>query len=85
MAPEWIAARFGPPGVAHLPGAALSPTWVAAAQHALQCPQLHRLLVAVDSPMTLSRFVSNMGASFSLDRLRFSGNPVRAEQQLCSG
>jgi arabinofuranosyltransferase len=84
LAPEWIAARFGPAGATALPGVSLSPSWLAAARRALGCPPLRRLTAAVDSPMTFDRFLTNVRQSFSLDRLRFSGSPVRAAQELCS-
>jgi arabinofuranosyltransferase len=84
MAAEWIAARFGPPGAKRLPGIRLSPAWLAAAQRSLACPSIRKLVAAVHSPMTFDRFFSNMRQSFSLDRLRFSADPVRAERQLCS-
>jgi hypothetical protein len=84
MAAEWIAARFGPAGANRLPGIRLSPSWVVAARHTLGCPSIRKLLVAVDSPMTFDRFFSNLDQSFTLNGLRFSGDPVRAERQLCS-
>ena len=83
MAAEWIAARFGPPGARQLPGIRLSPTWLAAAQRSLSCPSIRTLLTAVDAPMTFDRFFSNVGQSFTLDRLRFSADPVQADRQLC--
>jgi arabinofuranosyltransferase len=81
---EWIAARFSAPGPLAAPkDQPLSPEWVAAARRALACDPLRRVLAAVDEPLTLSRFVSNVGDSFSFTRLRFSPDPARAARELC--
>ena len=82
---EWVVARFAPAGlnrVTHV--ALLSPAGVAAARRALRCPPLHRLLTAVTAPLSLGRFMSNIGESFSLSSLRFDADPVHAEHELCT-
>jgi arabinofuranosyltransferase len=81
---EWMAARFGPTGATAFPGVSLSQSWVIAARQALHCPPIRRLLVAVDSPMTLKHFMADVSDSFNLNGLRFSGNPVLAAHELCS-
>jgi arabinofuranosyltransferase len=83
---EWIVARFGARGIETFPGAAPgAPIGIAVARQALGCPPLHRLLSAVDSPLTVSRFFSNIGESFSLASLRFSSDPGTAEREVCGG
>jgi len=81
---EWVAARFGPRGEVSFPGISLSPTELAAARRALQCGPIRRLLTAVTAPMTPDRFLSNIGASFSLTSLRFPADPLAAAREVCS-
>lgn len=85
LAPEWIAARFGPAGVARLEGARLSPTWVASARRAMGCRSLERLVTATTAPLTPGRFFGNVVRSFSLTSLRVEPDPVRAARAQCSG
>jgi arabinofuranosyltransferase len=81
---EWLAARFGRHAVLGGPGPPLSGVRVAAARRALACGSVKSLLTAVDGPLTIDRFFSNMRASFRLDRMRFSPDPVKAARELCN-
>jgi arabinofuranosyltransferase len=82
---EWIVARFAPVTVDRLRGVhLLSSPGIAAARRTLRCPRLRTLLQAVEGPLTLDRFVSNLGQSFSLTGLRFPADPVAAERELCA-
>lgn len=79
---EWIIARFAdlqsPEGarLAAIPA-------VAAARRALGCGDLRRLLQAVDAPLSLGRFLSNIGDAFSLYSFRIAPDPRVAERELC--
>jgi arabinofuranosyltransferase len=80
----WLIARFAAnPRSAIVPGVRVSSGDVTAAQAALGCGPLTRLLNAVGRPMTPGRFISNIGASFSLTTLRFPSAPAAAERELC--
>lgn len=87
LAPEWIVARFGAPTQSTYRygdrEVKLSPEWVAAAHRTLRCAPLRRLVQATTSPLTPGRFLSNIGDSFSLTRLRISAIPSDAERELC--
>ena len=78
---EWVAARFAIPAADRY--AKRSPTWEVAARRAIACPPIQRLLKAVDGPMSVDRFFTNVGDSFDLTSLRFSPDPVEAERELC--
>ena len=56
---------------------------MAAARRALGCEPLAGYLRAITSPMTVSRFVSDLGASFGYTTMSFSAYPTRAAVQLC--
>lgn len=81
---EWLVARFAPPGTERVGKALLYPPWIASAREALGCAKTTELLDAVTKPLTPGRFISNVGASFHLNSLRFSPNPARAVEQLCT-
>ena len=76
-----MAARFAIPAADRY--AKRSPTWEVAARRAIACPSIQRLLKAVDGPMSVDRFFTNVGNSFDLTSLRFSPDPVEAERELC--
>ena len=83
LAPAWFLARFGEPAsVAVHPRFAANPR-IPAARAALGCGDLRRLMRAVSAPLTLDRFVANVGASFELGALRLPGDPVAAKRELC--
>jgi len=75
----WIAGRFGDPGAAPpLPPPALD------AARAMECGALARLLRAVDDPLTVSRFLHNVRAAWSLSKLRIPADPTAARAQFCA-
>ena len=82
ISPAWMVARFTPPGT-RLPPGGPSPSAVNAARSALSCGQLAAYLHAITAPLTLGRALSDIAHAFTWTTLSFSGNPVRAEQQLC--
>ncbi len=71
---SWYDARFG---------AAAGPPEVQAARRALACEPLRDLLAAIDKPMTVGRFFSNMVHSVSYTRLKVPSDPEVAAQQWC--
>jgi arabinofuranosyltransferase len=72
--PAWYDAEFGTdPGDSK----------VMAARHALSCEPLSGLLTAIGSPLTPSRFASNVWHSLSYTFLHVPSNPVTAERELC--
>jgi arabinofuranosyltransferase len=81
---EWVAGRFGPQRVVGRRSRKLLNAWTAAARRALACPPAERLLIAVSTPLTPGRFLSNVAAAPALDRLRFSPDPTRAAAELCT-
>jgi arabinofuranosyltransferase len=84
IGPAWMVARFGVPGADSFPSSAgPGAAQVAAARRALGCEPLAGYLRAITSPMTLSRFVSDLGASFGYTTMSFSADPTRAAVQLC--
>ena len=80
---EWPAARFGPPAIARESRVPLEASGVEAAGAALRCGELDRLLESIRAPLTPGRFLSNLGRSFSLTRLRFAADPEAAAGELC--
>jgi len=56
---------------------------VAAARAALDCGDLAELVRAVDEPMSLKRFLSNLAEAPRLTRLRFPSDAELAERELC--
>ncbi len=79
---SWLIARYTNPG-APLSPAVPSANEVPDARAALACPPLHHLTEAVDGPLTIGRFFSNVWHSWSFTRLRFDANPAAARQELC--
>ncbi len=80
LLPEaWIVARFGDPEAAVLRFPAAPE-----AARALGCGELARLLRAVDGPLTLSRFLSNVRAAWTLHRLRIPADPAAARERFCA-
>ena len=70
----WYDARFG---------AESDDPDVAAASRALECEPIEELLEAINEPMTVGRFFSNMWHSVSYTRLTIPVDPQRAEALLC--
>ena len=75
----WVVARFGDPEAvrARFPAAA-------DAARAMECGDLARLLHAVTDPLTPSRFLANLGAAWSLHRLRIPADPGAAALRFCA-
>lgn len=81
---DWIVARYASFDVLNAEARAyVSEDGVAAAQRALRCGPLRRLLSAVDAPLTFGRFLSNLTSSFALTTLRFPSDPTSAARSLC--
>ena len=79
-----MVARFGVPGTTAVPvKGGPSAASVAAARRALACDPLASYLHAVTAPLTLSRFVSDIGAAFGYTTMSFSAVPSLAAAQLC--
>jgi arabinofuranosyltransferase len=72
---SWYDARFG---------AAEGPPEVQAARRALACEPLRGLLGAIDKPVTVGRFFSNIWHSPSYTRLQVPYDPEVAAQKWCS-
>lgn len=83
LPPEWTIARFAPQSVSAYSAVPASSRGVIAARRALACKPLQRLIGAVTGPLTVDRFLSNVGDSFSLTSLRFPAAPIAAERKLC--
>jgi arabinofuranosyltransferase len=77
---DWVLGRFAEPGVS-APG--VDPAKVEAARRALECGDLRRLVTAVEAPLTLSRFVGNVGTALDLHGLRVPQDPAIAAAELC--
>ena len=75
----WIVARFGDREAAITRSPAATD-----AVRALGCGDLARLLRAVDGPITPSRFLSNVGAAWTLHRLRIPADPAAARDRFCA-
>jgi arabinofuranosyltransferase len=78
---EWVVARFADPARASAPVVTSAAT--AAAERALACGDLARLLQAIREPMSFGRAISNIGFSFTATTLRFSAEPSTAASELC--
>ena len=74
----WVLARFADPQAA----VTLFPGRREAAR-ALGCGDLALLLRAIGAPLTPSRFLASIRASWRLSRLRLPSDPAAAAQQLC--
>lgn len=79
---EWVIARFADFDTSEGRRLAAVPA-VASARRALRCGNTRRLLQAVESPLTLRRFVSNLGLAWRLHGFRLDPEPERAERQSC--
>lgn len=75
----WIHARY-----ADVSAIDPLPADLRAAADVLQCGDVRELLRAVEEPLTLQRFASNIRLSWSLTRLRIHPDPFIARQQICS-
>jgi arabinofuranosyltransferase len=74
---EWLIARFAAP-------AAGDPEPVRRGRAALGCGRLRDLLRAIESPLSADRFLRNLTAAWSLDRLSIPANPLEAAATLCA-
>ncbi len=84
IGPAWMVARFGVPGTAITADKArLTAAQVSGARRALACAPLSAYLRAITSPLTASRFFSDMAHSFSYTTFSFSAGPSRAAAELC--
>jgi arabinofuranosyltransferase len=84
IGPAWMVARFGTPGTTTEPIAGgPSPPAVTDARRALRCDPLASYLRAITSPLTVSRFIGNIGDSLGFTTMSFSADPARAAAQLC--
>ena len=72
----WIVARFSPPERGE-------DYRISAARRALDCGMMRELRKATRAPMTIGRFIQNLGLAFSLHSFRFSGDPWEAEEEVC--
>lgn len=72
----WVAARFAKPSEREDPR-------IGAARRALECGALAELLEAVQAPMGVGRFFTNMSAAFRFHTFRVDPDPFTAEQELC--
>jgi arabinofuranosyltransferase len=58
---------------------------VAAARAALECPELRRFAASYSEPLTVGRFLRNVGDSFGNTALRIPSRPREAVERLCDG
>ncbi|MSX20824.1 MAG: hypothetical protein F2934_10420 [Actinobacteria bacterium] len=77
----WIIAAYTPPDTALPKG--VREEDVRAARHALTCGSFPELINAAQRPLTVGRFFSNIGHSFTLYGFRFPTDPIAAERGLC--
>ena len=80
--PAWVFARFADASETTALGAPPPPA-VAAARRALRCGEIAQILVAVQQPLTVSRFVDNLGVAVRLHGARWPADPVAASRKLC--
>jgi arabinofuranosyltransferase len=85
IGPAWMVARFGVPGatIGVGKGDQLAPAQIRSARRALACAPLSSYLQAITSPLTPSRFFSDMAHSFGYSTFSFSAQPSQAAGQLC--
>jgi arabinofuranosyltransferase len=84
IGPAWMVARFGVPGRTGTTGSGGPSTRsVRYAIHALGCDPLAAYLHAITAPMTVSRFVANLGDAVGFTTMSFSADPSVAAAQLC--
>jgi arabinofuranosyltransferase len=72
----WLIARFAAPSPA-------DPEPVRQARAVLGCGRLADLFRAIESPLSAGRFLRNLQAAWSLDRLLVPADPVEAATALC--
>jgi arabinofuranosyltransferase len=72
----WVTAKHAAPG-------ATSDPRVAVAKRALSCGLLRELYEATHQPLTLERFVKNLGLSFRLHGVRLPSDPSEAVRRFC--
>jgi arabinofuranosyltransferase len=80
---EWFYARFAPPAALARAHRDRATPGVAAARRALRCGGLRDVLEASSEPLTVGRFVDNLGVAVGQHALRVPGDPVAAERELC--
>lgn len=80
--PAWVFAQFADTSEATAPGAPPLPA-VAAARRALGCGEIAQVLAAVREPLTVARFVDNLGVAVSLHGARWPADPAAAAGLLC--
>lgn len=78
----WVFARFATASEVTAPGAPPAPA-IAAATQALRCGEIAQVLAAAQEPLTLSRFVENLGVAVSLHGARWPADPVAAVSEVC--
>jgi arabinofuranosyltransferase len=87
----WLQARFADPrsvpdgAVQQYYGGTIQPEpeAVSAARHALRCGSLRDIDAAVTQPLTVGRFVRNIGLAVRLHSFRLDADPIAAEARLC--
>jgi len=80
----WMLARFGLSDEANLSGTSATSVQIARARRALSCQPLSGYLHAVTSPLGLDQIVSNFAHAFTWTTMKYSADPVLAEEQLCA-
>jgi arabinofuranosyltransferase len=74
----WFAAKYTAPGATQDPR-------VLTAKRALACGPLRKLHRATHEPLTVARFVKNIGLAFELHSLRVPSDPDEAVRRFCQG
>jgi arabinofuranosyltransferase len=84
IGPAWMVARFTAPGTTvTVGGGQLAADQISSARRALTCAPLSSYLRAITSPLTTSRFFSDMAHSFGDTTFSFSADPRLAAAELC--
>jgi arabinofuranosyltransferase len=79
--PSWAIARFSDPS--RRPRDVEGSDLIAAAERALNCGTLDDVIPAITEPMSVSRFVDNLGLAPSATAARFAAQPDAAARELC--
>jgi arabinofuranosyltransferase len=74
----WIHARY-----ADLDAIGPLPADMQAAAEVLRCGDVAELMAAVEEPVSVSRFLRNVGLSWRLTELRIDPDPFIAREELC--
>lgn len=82
VGPAWMLGRFGLTGISSLSGGP-SPAQVRAARRALACDPLRSYLRSITEPFSLGRGLANLTAAPGYTTLRYSADPLLADDQLC--